>query len=242
MKKTLLILFILSFTKLSAIDSYFDSYSVVDGLSNSSIKVIYQDKLGFIWFGTKDGLNRFDGNEFRIYRFDKNKSKTVFNNDITCITPDRKGNMWIGTFEGIALFNPYSEQFFDFNQLKVKLNLISGVVTEIYVDNNDRIWISTKKGLYIINPKTYDIKVLLKGVYVSGLKACLTNNLLIDVEGKGLALVDSKTLKISYLKSKSAAKRPILFKIFKDTKGRVWLGASTNNLFLFQLKINRKSR
>lgn len=236
MKKTLLILFILSFTKLSAIDSYFDSYSVVDGLSNSSIKVIYQDKLGFIWFGTKDGLNRFDGNEFRIYRFDKNKSKTVFNNDITCITPDRKGNMWIGTFEGIALFNPYSEQFFDFNQLKVKLNLISGVVTEIYVDNNDRIWISTKKGLYIINPKTYDIKVLLKGVYVSGLKACLTNNLLIDVEGKGLALVDSKTLKISYLKSKSAAKRPILFKIFKDTKGRVWLGASTNNLFLFSAK------
>lgn len=236
MRKIALILFILSFTKLWAIDSYFDSYSVVDGLSNSSIKVIYQDKLGFVWFGTKDGLNRFDGNEFRIYRFDTNKTNTVFNNDITCITPDKNGNMWIGTFDGVALFNPFSEQFVDFNKLRIKLSQISGVVTEIYIDKAQRIWISTKKGLYLIDPKTYEVKTLLKGLYVSCLNECVSENLLIDVDGKGLALVDLKKIKINYLSKKPEKSRPILTKIYKDNKGHIWLGASTNNLFLFSIK------
>lgn len=223
-------------TNLWGIDSYFDSYSVVDGLSNSSIKAIYQDKMGFIWFGTKDGLNRFDGNEFRIYRFDTKKVNAVFNNDITCIAPDRNGNMWIGTFDGIALFNPFSEQFVDFSKPAVKLNQITGVVTEIIIDKDQHVWISTKKGLYMIDSQTYEVKVLLKGIHVSSLNECTPGCLLVDIGAKGLALVDTKTLKISHLESGQEKNRPMITKIFKDRKGFVWLGASTNNLFLFSIK------
>jgi len=236
MRKSLLIVFIFSLTHLWAIDSYFDSYSVVDGLSNSSIKAIYQDKLGFIWFGTKDGLNRFDGNEFRIFRFDTKKINAVFNNDITCIAPDKNGNMWIGTFDGIALFNPFSEQFFDFNKSGVNLNQLSGVVTEIIIDKDQQVWISTKKGLYMIDSKTYEIKILLKGIHVSSLNECTPGCLLVDIGTKGLALINTKTLHISYLESRQKRTRPMITKIYKDRKGFVWLGASTNNLFLYSVK------
>ncbi|MBV5342681.1 histidine kinase, partial [bacterium] len=105
MKKSLLIIFLIIITKIWSINSNFDTYSVLDGLSNSSIKAIYQDKLGFMWFGTKDGLNRFDGIEFKTYRFEKNKSNSLYYNDITCIKPDLSGNLWIGTFEGIMVFD-----------------------------------------------------------------------------------------------------------------------------------------
>ncbi|MEI7421859.1 MAG: two-component regulator propeller domain-containing protein [Prolixibacteraceae bacterium] len=229
----LLIFFIFSLSRLLAIDSNFDSYSVLDGLSNSSIKAIYQDNLGFIWFGTKDGLNRFDGIEFRTYRFDNKKSNFVFYNDITCITADETGNMWIGTFDGIAMFNPLTEEYFDFDKLGIKMNQISGVVTQIVVDKEKRIWVSTKKGLYMIDSRTYKIKTLLDGIHVSSLGECSEGHLLADINGKGLALVDTKLFTIQYLSGKWTNKRPLISKIYKDRMSRIWLAASTNSLFLY---------
>ena len=237
-KKILLILFVFSIARFYAIDSNFTTYSVVDGLSNSSIKAIYQDKQGFIWFGTKDGLNRFDGNEFRIYRFDSKKNNAAFNNDITCFAPDKSGNLWIGTFDGVVLFNPFNEQFFDFEKEGINLGLISGVVTEIYVDKAQHVWISTKKGLYMIDSKTLEIKVLLKNAHVSSLNEYIPGNLLIDVKGKGIALVNTKSYTIRYLSANSDSHRQAFTKIYKDHKGQIWLGASTNSFFLFSPKDN----
>lgn len=236
MKKSLLIIFLIIITKIWSNNSNFDTYSVLDGLSNSSIKAIYQDKLGFMWFGTKDGLNRFDGIEFKTYRFDKNKSNLLYYNDITCIKPDLSGNLWIGTFEGIMVFDTENEEFVDFNKLGIDLSSITGVVTELYIDYAKRVWASTKKGLYLIDTNTYSVKTLLKGSLISCMSEYSKYLLLVEIYGKGLVSIDTKLLKIYPIYNNSIVKRPLLSKIYKDKSGHIWLGARTNNLYLLSAK------
>jgi ligand-binding sensor domain-containing protein len=90
----------------------FNHLTVEDGLSNNKVNTITQDKTGFIWFGTEDGLSRFDGYNFKLYRHNPSDSNTLSNNSIWAILEDRQGNIWIGTKDGnVNIFNPISEKF-----------------------------------------------------------------------------------------------------------------------------------
>src|SRR5258706_6520106 len=71
-----------------------------NGLSNTTIEAIFQDKRGFMWFGTRDGLNRYDGYQFVIYRYDSKDSNSISDNYIQYIYEDRDQNLWIGTING----------------------------------------------------------------------------------------------------------------------------------------------
>jgi ligand-binding sensor domain-containing protein len=85
----------------------FNHLTVEDGLSNNKVNTITQDKTGFIWFGTEDGLSRFDGYNFKIYRHDPSDSNTLSNNSIWALLEDSKGNIWIGTKDGtVNIFDP----------------------------------------------------------------------------------------------------------------------------------------
>lgn len=81
------------------------------GLSNNSVNTIYKDKYGFMWFGTDDGLNRYDGYNFKIFRNQINDSTSLINNQITKIIEDKQGRLFIGTRNGISLFNDYAFDF-----------------------------------------------------------------------------------------------------------------------------------
>src|SRR5690242_4679566 len=70
------------------------------GLSNNSVRCIYQDHRGFIWIGTYDGLNRYDGYQFKIFRNNFKSNLSLVNNWINAINEDSKGNLWIGTRQG----------------------------------------------------------------------------------------------------------------------------------------------
>ena len=95
---------------LSAMTPY-KTYSVGDGMPNSTVKAICQDSLGYIWLGTRNGLVRFDGYEFRTYNYDAEAEDAVSSNDITCFTRDKEGRIWIGTFNWITLFDPARGEF-----------------------------------------------------------------------------------------------------------------------------------
>ena len=86
-------------------------YTTEDQISSSLINDIYQDKQGFIWISTEYGLNRFDGNEFIIYRHQDNDS-TSLNNDYVHLTfEDSKGNLWVGTMGGLATYDRNTNSF-----------------------------------------------------------------------------------------------------------------------------------
>ncbi len=89
----------------------FNHVSIEDGLSQSTINCAFQDHRGFMWFGTQDGLNSFDGYNFVIYRHDPTDSTSISNNWIQSIFEDRTGSLWVGTGSGLNLYDPRTKTF-----------------------------------------------------------------------------------------------------------------------------------
>lgn len=83
---------------------------ISQGLSNNSVTCIYQERQGYIWFGTNDGLNRYDGYNFKVYRNDVNKKNSIAANYIFCIDGDPQGNIWVGSANGGSVLNSISGQ------------------------------------------------------------------------------------------------------------------------------------
>ncbi|WP_373518045.1 two-component regulator propeller domain-containing protein [Pricia sp.] len=112
MKKALTVLF-LSFLAplfLSGQQFYFRHYQVEDGLSHNSILSSLQDEKGFMWFGTKDGLNRFDGYTFKVFRNDRGNQNSLGSNFVECLH-EYNGDLWVGTDSGVFLYNAKLENF-----------------------------------------------------------------------------------------------------------------------------------
>ena len=86
-------------------------YTVASGLSNNTINCIYQDKAGYIWIGTNDGLNMFDGYSFRIFRNEPGNKSSINHNNILFIKEDPQGQMWIGTSTSLSLYHPSNSSF-----------------------------------------------------------------------------------------------------------------------------------
>ena len=82
-----------------------------NGLSNNTVLCSIQNKMGFIWFGTRDGLNRFDGNQFKNFMYDPEDPNSLINNFITALAEDNEGHIVIGKRDGICSFNHLNETF-----------------------------------------------------------------------------------------------------------------------------------
>ena len=135
------LLFLYAFTLYSQsnIRYYFKTLDIQDGLSQNTVNAILQDKQGFMWFGTKDGLNRFDGLSFRIF---KKENSALGNNFITALHEDKEGNIWVGTDAGVYVYNPLLEDFTVFDRVSDTGDMISRAVTRIESDEDSDIWIS----------------------------------------------------------------------------------------------------
>ena len=130
----------------NAIHYYFKTLDIRNGLSQNTVYQILQDKNGFMWVGTKDGLNRYDGLSFRVY---KKENSGLGKNFITALYEDHEGNIWIGTDGGVFIYNPLLDSFVAFNQLSDKGTRIKDFVTMIGSDEHNNIWISVEnQGLF----------------------------------------------------------------------------------------------
>lgn len=109
-------------------------------LSQNNVKAIIQDSKGFLWFGTKNGLNRFDGKEIRIYNCD-DEEKGIGNNNISALFEDENKNIWVGTDRGIYIYDPLSEKFHYFNIATGTGVTMSDWVAQIAEDKEKKIWV-----------------------------------------------------------------------------------------------------
>lgn len=127
----------------------FEHISIEQGLSQSSVYSIYKDSKGFMWFGTAEGLNRYDGNKFVVYNVDLEKSNAVSDSWITCIYEDSYQNLWIGTRNGgLNLFNYHTEEFAAYKTDKQNTNSISNnTINAITEGEKGVLWIATNNGL-----------------------------------------------------------------------------------------------
>ena len=141
----------------------------MDGVSSNTITCITQDKKGFMWFGTRNGLNRFDGTTFRIFRNDQSDSLTIGNNSILSLQDDGE-ELWVGTYKGIYLYNPMKEEFKQFAKVpQTEIRFIRSYKDNIWIVANFQLYrynkSSGKLNSYIsINEQTTNLHISQSGI------------------------------------------------------------------------------
>ncbi|WP_199269614.1 two-component regulator propeller domain-containing protein [Formosa sp. L2A11] len=128
----------------------FENLNTEEGLSSSTCLEVFQDSQGFLWFGTIDGLNKYNGYEFEIFRPLLNDSTSISNNRINAIQEDKQENLWIGTNNGLNFYHRDTKLFTHiplFNQ-PLKLNNPKKIInTLLYDDVENIVWVGTSDGL-----------------------------------------------------------------------------------------------
>jgi len=129
-------------------DMRFEHLTAEDGLSSPSTTLcIFQDSKGFIWLGTEEGLNRYDGYNCKIFRHNPDDPASLSNNTVQAILEDDSCNLWIGTFDGLDRFNMKTEEFTHFRNKPDDSSSISGnSVISIIKDRSGILWIGTYRG------------------------------------------------------------------------------------------------
>jgi len=136
-------------------DLKFEHLTTDQGLSQNSIYAIVQDRTGFMWFGTHDGLDRFDGSRFRVFRNDPNDSTSISDNIILALIEGQSGHLWIGTSAGLNRFDPISERFTRYLvDQDSSAHPKNNTIRQLLQDRSGRIWVGTLGGVYCLDPKT----------------------------------------------------------------------------------------
>lgn len=133
---------------------HFERISSNHGLSQNSVFSIAQDHLGFMWFSTQDGVNRYDGHSFLVFRQNLSDSNSLSNNFCGPLLVDRQGRIWIGTEgSGVDMLDPNTVTFRNYHRQNETLSRTGGdAIKALAEDADGRIWVGTQSGLGIINP------------------------------------------------------------------------------------------
>lgn len=229
----LFFLFVLSDTNLLAQDIKFNHLLVKDGLSQGWVRSICQDRQGFLWFGTGDGLDRFDGYECKVYKNSPSNKNSLSNNNIKKVYEDSKGNLWIGTHEGLNLYN---------RQLDI-IQPISSTsqfsIEDISTGNDGNILIASPVGLFSLNVSNYSLKLLIPNAYVNTIYRDRKSNIWLGTFN-GLFLVNTneysyKPFRFDELNHDGSIDNNIR-SICQDKQGRFWLGTNSSGLILMEFK------
>ncbi|WP_316801259.1 two-component regulator propeller domain-containing protein [Pedobacter frigidisoli] len=146
MKRLIIIILIVCFTRiLVAQPYYFRRYQVENGLSNNTVFCTAQDDKGFMWFGTKDGLNRFDGYSFKTYRHDPERKGSLGNDLIYAVHVDQQNTLWTGTNDGIFEYKPSTESFLPLAETKGMR------IIDMISDHTGNLWFTSSFKLYRYN-------------------------------------------------------------------------------------------
>jgi ligand-binding sensor domain-containing protein/tRNA A-37 threonylcarbamoyl transferase component Bud32 len=144
---------------------HFKRFSIEEGLLQYRINCIFQDTKGFMWFGTNDGLNKYDGYNFRTYKHEPGVADTLSSQVVNCLLEDRinPGILWIGTDYGLNRFDTGTERISVFRGNPGNSDNFDNFIWCIHQDRSGNMWIGTDSGLYKFNPTTATFKLYSPG-------------------------------------------------------------------------------
>ncbi|MEJ0033255.1 MAG: two-component regulator propeller domain-containing protein [Bacteroidota bacterium] len=223
----------------------FDHIGTNMGLSHGNVITILQDSKGFMWFGTRDGLNRYDGYNFTVYKNDPEKPTTLVNNVVMDLIEDSEGKFWVATGGGgLDRFDPSTEVFTHFK-------IGDGGVTDaylnaLYLDKEGILWIGTdSRGLCKYNTKTNEFTYLshddkhagsLSFDRIMDILEDSENNFWVATDGGGLDLLNGDGKTFTHFrfdeKNDGSLSDDRVWGLMEDTKKRIWVGTYAGvNLF-----------
>ncbi len=246
----LLMAFCLTFFSFSLIaQNQFNRLTQTDGLSNKNVNCIIQDHNGFMWFGTIDGLNRYDGYTFTVFRNSPRDSSSISSNFITCMFEDSVGLLWIGTRGGgLNIYDSKTEKFERFLHESGNSNSISSNdILSIYFQSRNKIWLGTDGGglnLFDYYSKTFSC-------YKAGLvTGSLTSNEIIAINGNksdflwigtwngGLNTFNSGKSTFSTINDSNGIQIKHIWSLTNESNEKLWIGTFGYGLFCLNVKNN----
>lgn len=224
----IVLLFFFAQQSFSALTNHhFQPFELNDKLPSNSVVRMYNDAEGYMWFGTKDGLCRFDGYEIKIFRSSAHTPGKLPNNEIQCITGDGRQQLWVGTLEGIVIVDKKNFSVSTFKHPLVERERINSIC----VDKKGEIWIGTSNnGVLRYNPENESTIQ-----YSSTSKPALripdnnVNHIYEDSKGRiwismwksGLYYLSTDRSRISAIPAIGKSNNP--FRFFEDKEGVFWI-------------------
>ncbi|MCH5598315.1 ligand-binding sensor domain-containing protein [Niabella ginsengisoli] len=132
----------------------FNSWTTESGLSQNTVYSICEDKYGYIWIGTRNGLNRFDGKDFKLYHPPTIDKSVTGENDITALQTDKDDLLWIGMNNGLVAYDFNKHTYF---QVKLDSDIYKFSTNAIYRDDASNVWLATNKGIFYSKKKSFCI-------------------------------------------------------------------------------------
>ena len=227
-------------------DYYFKNYKVEEGLSQNSVYCILQDHMGFMWFGTNDGLNRFDGYNFKNFRH-SNDSTGLGSNKITALHEMPDGNIYIGTANGLYIYDPLTELISKFKYTFSNNETIHSRITSLTQDNNNNLWFSTQNQ-GIIKYSTSNHQIWHYSAEDGGLPFNNINRIFIDSQQRiwlslanALCLYNPSLEQITYLNlfnDGHHTQNDYVTKIYEDDQNEIWIGTDNSGLFHYKRELS----
>ena len=243
---TTLIFTLMSFFYVDAVENInFENITIDDGLSQSTVEVIFQSSQGYIWIGTNDGLNRYNGTEMKVYKADKTKKNTIASSYILSINEDKNNNLWVGTYNGISKINMKDNSIVNYTHYNNDINHPFNNVYEVTITKSGKILIGTYSGLYYYDETNDKFeRILYKEGTLTSQEVYLIeedkdNNIWIGTHN-GLNKVDIKNKKVykydeeKYEFIRGTKINTILF----DNDNNLWIGTQEKGLSKLNLSNN----
>lgn len=223
-------------------DYSFRVVGIREGLSQSTVLNIYQDHYGFIWLGTRNGLNRYDGNSFKIYRNKFLDKKSLAGNVIYKIQEDAQYNLWVANNEGLSFFDRKSESFVNYK--------LPGMdrpdVLDVAIDKQGVVWAACAGGLFIFDQISgqfvragarFHALLGIDNQYISTL-LIQENTLIAGTNTNGLYLMDLLNSKIKHIHQdlfvKYGQSSVRINAVVRDLNHALWIGTNGNGLLKLQ--------
>lgn len=223
-------------------DTPIEYLGIEHGLSNNAVTAIHQDPYGFIWIGTYDGLNRYNGYEFNVFRHQPEDSTSLIHNRIVALTADQQARLWVGTKKGLCIYHPDIRKFSKARYYQQQTDTVRDMditVNDLAVDAHGNVWVGTAGGGLLHQSMAHEAlqqyPLLVKGdtlwnYHVQSIAFDADQRLWLFIQGVGIASLglEDKTLRVVTQSLWTANC------IVPDNRGHLWVG-SENGLYQYNL-------
>ncbi len=227
--------------------SHFEYLTISEGLPHNTVYCSLQDKNGFIWFGTQDGLARYDGYECRTFRQSEEDTVGFLGKSIHSILEDKKGNLWIGTqTNGINFRDINTGKFKNLGNNDAFKSISKNWINAIVEDDKGLIWVgSAGGGILIYDPKSQKSKLYnsnnsdLKSNYILKIIQDGNGKIWVATSGTGIYYFDDKKQDFTLfhsIKYGDTDFNSFRKTFFSDKKGNLWVGTEGSGLYKIDLK------
>jgi ligand-binding sensor domain-containing protein/two-component sensor histidine kinase len=235
-------------------DLRFDYLSTEQGLSQDIITAIVQDHRGFMWFGTEDGLNRYDGYSIKVYKHDPLDSTSIVSNWINALFVDNRGNLWVGEYEALDRYDEDRDVFVHYRHNPLDPGSLSAnCVKSICGGADNTVWVGTVSGLNRLDPRTWKfVRYRHDPADPASLSSDEIGAVCQDAGGglwvgttNGLNKFISSTGSFEYFPETSGLSRRFTVRsipaIFEDSRRNLWIAQSSTGLLRFNQDRSRLS-